>query len=120
MTGLGIIAMNESGGNPNAVNNWDSNAAAGHPSKGPMQTIMSTFLAYAVPGHGNIFNPVDNAAAAIGYIRARYGTVWNVPGVAAVERGGRYVGYETGGWINEPIAGIGRSGQRYRFGENGP
>lgn len=39
----------ESGGNPNAINNWDSNAKAGHPSQGLMQTIPGTFAAYAEP-----------------------------------------------------------------------
>ena len=38
--------MTESGGNPNAINLTDSNAAAGDPSRGLMQTIMSTFEAY--------------------------------------------------------------------------
>ena len=33
----------ESGGNPNAINNWDSNAKAGMPSQGLMQTIPGTF-----------------------------------------------------------------------------
>ena len=82
-------AMQESSGNPLAINNWDSNAAAGHPSKGLMQTIDSTFNAYALPGHGNIWNPVDNAAAAIRYIIARYGSVFNLPSG----------GYHTGGLV---------------------
>ena len=38
-----MIIQHESGGNPNAINNWDSNAAAGMPSKGLMQTIDPTF-----------------------------------------------------------------------------
>ncbi|MGJ3559634.1 transglycosylase SLT domain-containing protein [Streptomyces sp. INA 01156] len=37
----------ESGGNPNAINLWDSNAKAGYPSQGLMQTIPQTFAAYA-------------------------------------------------------------------------
>ena len=36
----------ESNGDPNAQNNWDSNALAGHPSIGLMQTIGPTFNAY--------------------------------------------------------------------------
>lgn len=37
--GLVTLIGRESGGNPNAINNWDSNAAAGDPSRGLMQTI---------------------------------------------------------------------------------
>jgi SLT domain-containing protein/phage-related protein len=119
LSGLTIIAQNESGGNPNAVNRWDINWVEGHPSEGLMQTIPATFAANEVAGHGNIFNPVDNAAAAINYILRRYGSVWNVPGVRSVLGGGRYVGYDTGGWITEPIAGVGlRSGNRYNFAQN--
>src|SRR5689334_6165763 len=42
--------MRESSGNPYAINNWDSNAAAGTPSKGLLQIIDPTFAAYHVPG----------------------------------------------------------------------
>ncbi|MEU5347521.1 LysM peptidoglycan-binding domain-containing protein, partial [Streptomyces sp. NPDC020766] len=42
--------MRESSGNPQAMNNWDSNAAAGTPSKGLLQTIDPTFNAYHVAG----------------------------------------------------------------------
>lgn len=106
---LAQIAQHESGGNPNAVNNWDSNAKAGHPSKGLMQTISSTFAEYMLPGHGNILNPVDNAIAAIRYMISRYGSVANVPGIKSLMSGGPYVGYATGtpsalpgwSWIGE-------------------
>ncbi|WP_205714725.1 transglycosylase SLT domain-containing protein, partial [Klebsiella pneumoniae] len=69
---LATIAMKESNGNPNAVNNWDINAKRGMASQGLMQTIPATFNAYKMKGHGNILNPVDNIIAAIGYIKARY------------------------------------------------
>jgi TP901 family phage tail tape measure protein len=68
-------AMQESGGNPRAINNWDSNAKAGDPSKGLLQTIGSTFAQYQLPGHGDIWDPVDNAIAAIRYMMARYGHI---------------------------------------------
>ena len=42
----------ESGGNPNAINLTDSTPAAGDPSRGLMQTIGSTFAAYAGPVRG--------------------------------------------------------------------
>lgn len=87
------IIQHESSGNPRAQNNWDSNAKAGHPSKGIMQTIDSTFNAYKLPGHDNIWNPVDNIIAAVRYSISRYGSISNVPGVRNVANGGSYVGY---------------------------
>jgi tape measure domain-containing protein len=119
---LATIAMHESGGNPNAQNNSDINAQRGDPSRGLFQTIMGTFMAYALPGYNtNIFDPIQNAAAAIRYIQARYGDVFHVPGIMALAAGRPYVGYANGGLISEPISGIGlRSGTSYAFGENGP
>lgn len=64
----------ESGGNPKAINLWDSNAKAGIPSKGLMQTIEPTFRAYMFPGHENIWKGYDDLLAAINYIKHRYGT----------------------------------------------
>ena len=64
----------ESGGNPRAINLWDSNAKAGIPSKGLMQTIGPTFRAYMFPGHENIWKGYDDLLAAINYIKHRYGT----------------------------------------------
>lgn len=94
-SGLALIAKYESGDNPNAINNWDSNAKAGHPSQGLMQTIPSTFSEYVPKSLASlgIDNPVANLAAAIEYINARYGGIDNVPGVRAVRSGGSYVGY---------------------------
>jgi hypothetical protein len=71
-------AMTESSGNPNAVNNWDSNAAAGIPSKGLMQVIAPTFATYGLPGHNDIMNPVDNIIAAVRYANATYGAFENI------------------------------------------
>jgi len=88
-----IIIQHESSGNPDAVNNWDSNAAAGTPSEGLMQTIGPTFNAYALPGHTQILNPVDNIIAGVRYAISRYGSLSNVPGVRAVNAGEPYVGY---------------------------
>ena len=67
--------MHESSGNPDAVNGSDSNAAAGHPSIGLMQTIQSTFDAYALPGYEDIYNPVDNIIAGARYAAAVYGSL---------------------------------------------
>lgn len=116
--GLDIIAMGESTGNPDPPILDDVNAQAGNPSRGLMQTTLSTFASYAMPGHGNILDPVDNAIAAIRYIQARYGNIENVPGVSSILGGGPYLPYANGGVITEPITGIGKSGQRYKFGEN--
>ncbi|WP_018548915.1 hypothetical protein, partial [Streptomyces sp. LaPpAH-108] len=48
--GLKRNIMRESGGNPNAQNNWDVNARNGIPSKGLLQVIDPTFNAYHVAG----------------------------------------------------------------------
>ncbi|MCX4092171.1 transglycosylase SLT domain-containing protein [Nocardia sp. alder85J] len=90
---IAAIIDHESAGNPNAINNWDSNAAAGHPSKGLMQTIDPTFNAYALPGHTNVWNPVDNIIAGVRYAIHRYGSLDNVPGIVNLHHGGHYVGY---------------------------
>ncbi|NUS91502.1 MAG: transglycosylase SLT domain-containing protein [Nocardia sp.] len=90
---IALIIERESGGNPNAINLWDSNAAAGIPSKGLMQTIDPTFNSYSLPGHGDIWNPVDNIIAGTRYAIERYGSLGNVPGVVGVSNGSGYVGY---------------------------
>ena len=73
--------MRESSGNPNAINLWDSNAAAGHPSKGLLQTIDSTFNTYHVAGTStNIYDPVANIVAACNYAYHVYGSIDNVNG----------------------------------------
>ena len=57
------VTAHESGGNPKAVNGWDSNAKAGIPSKGVIQFIQPTFDHYAVKGHHNILNGYDQYLA---------------------------------------------------------
>ena len=57
------VIQHESGGRSNAVNNWDSNAAKGTPSKGILQFIEPTFMHYAMPGHTNIMSPFDQLLA---------------------------------------------------------
>ncbi|MFC5826680.1 transglycosylase SLT domain-containing protein [Nonomuraea insulae] len=88
-----MIIQHESGGNPSAINNWDSNAVNGTPSKGLMQTIDPTFNSYKLSGHGNIYDPVDNIIAGVRYAISRYGSVSNVPGVVNSKHGLGYVGY---------------------------
>lgn len=65
----------ESGGNPNAINNWDINARRGTPSKGLMQVIDPTFQAYKMPGYNNIWDPLSNILASIRYTLSRYGSL---------------------------------------------
>ncbi|WP_335936134.1 LysM peptidoglycan-binding domain-containing protein [Streptomyces sp. PTD5-9] len=73
--------MRESSGNPRAINNWDSNAAAGIPSKGLLQVIDPTFRAYHVPGTAlDSYDPVANITAACNYAADRYGSIDNVFG----------------------------------------
>ena len=91
--GVLLIIEHESSGNPNAINNWDSNAKAGDPSRGLMQVIGTTFNEYKLSGHDDIYNPVDNIIAGVRYAISRYGSIQNVPGVKNVDSGGKYVGY---------------------------
>jgi hypothetical protein len=93
LPGVLTIIEHESSGNPGAINLWDGNAKAGHPSKGLMQTIDSTFNAYKLPGHDDIYDPVDNIIAGVRYAISRYGSISKVPGIKAVHHGGRYIGY---------------------------
>lgn len=84
----------ESGGNPKAINLWDSNAKKGTPSKGLMQCIDSTFRAYAMPGFGsNIYDPLSNILASIRYAVSRYGSL---------ARAYQGHGYANGGIANKP------------------
>ena len=105
----------ESGGNPSAINLWDSNAKAGIPSQGLMQVIPPTFAAYAGPFRSRgILDPLANIYAAVAYAVSRYGA-----SIGAVLGHGH--GYATGGVISEPVSGIGhRTGEMYHFGERGP
>jgi SLT domain-containing protein len=84
----------ESGGNPFAINLTDSNAAAGDPSRGLMQTIGSTFArwrSWSLPN--NIYNPEANIFAGLNYALHAYAgrslsSVMLQPG-----------GYDNGGWL---------------------
>lgn len=82
----------ESGGNARAINNWDSNARRGTPSKGLMQVIDPTFRAnrdHRAPN--DIWNPLANILASMRYALGRYGSL-----PAAYDRRG---GYDNGGWL---------------------
>jgi SLT domain-containing protein/phage-related protein len=94
---VNTIINYESGWDPNAINRSDSNFAAGDPSRGLMQTIMTTFEAYRLRNlSNNIYDPLSNIVAGIRYAISTYGNLGNVPGIVSLARGGGYVGYETG------------------------
>jgi SLT domain-containing protein len=87
----------ESGGNPNIVNRWDSNWKAGHPSVGLMQVIRGTFQTYAGRYRGTgpymygvSVNPSANIYAGLNYATHRYGSL------SALNRPG---GYDNGGLL---------------------
>ncbi|MGV7254605.1 lytic transglycosylase [Mycobacterium kansasii] len=73
-TGMMIVSSRESGHNPAAVNNSDSNARKGTPSEGAFQFIRPTFVTYHEPGTSPFLrDPVAQAAAFINYVQDRYG-----------------------------------------------
>ena len=92
--GVKKIIMAESGGNPRAINNWDSNARAGNPSQGLMQTIPSTFRSYVHPDLAGrpITDPVANITAGVRYMIDRYG-LDTVRAGGRSNAGGGYLGY---------------------------
>lgn len=89
----------ESGGDPNAQNNSDSNAAKGDPSKGLLQVILSTFRAmrkmFPEANAGlpeDQTHPLANIVAALGWTVHKYGgpdKIWPTRN-----------GYATGGHVH--------------------
>ncbi|AXH70415.1 tail length tape measure protein [Gordonia phage Daredevil] len=95
----------ESGGDPNAINLWDSNAQAGYPSQGILQTIPSTFEANRDPSiPGGITDPWANMNAALRYYRGKYG-----PDLGA--QWGQGHGYDRGGIFEDGTFGFNTSGK---------
>ncbi len=89
------VAKRESNYTSDAVNNWDINAQRGTPSKGMFQMIEPSFRAYAIRGHGNMLNAVDEAISAMRYIVGKWVPImgsWR----SAFKRAGDYT-YENGG-----------------------
>lgn len=99
------MAESESSNNADAVNNYDSNAIGptqvdGSPaqsSRGPWQTIPTTFAAHHASGTStNIYDPEASAGAAINYMKDRYDIGDDGSGLDefyAARRHGSYVGY---------------------------
>lgn len=101
------VIQRESNGNPKAINLWDSNAKAGIPSMGLVQTIGPTFNAYKFPGHNDVYNGYDDLLAGINYMKHIYGS-----GNSAFARVSGREGYANGGMITQPIHAL--------VGEDGP
>lgn len=101
------VIQRESNGNPRAINLWDSNAKAGIPSMGLVQTIGPTFNAFKFPGHNDVYNGYDDLLAGIHYMKAIYGS-----GSSAFARVSGPEGYANGGLITQPIHAL--------VGEDGP
>ena len=101
------VIQRESNGNPKAINLWDSNAKAGIPSMGLVQTIGPTFNAFKFPGHNDVYNGYDDLLAGIHYMKAIYGS-----GSSAFARVSGPEGYANGGLITQPIHAL--------VGEDGP
>lgn len=57
------MIQGESSGNEKAVNNWDANAQAGHPSLGLLQFVQGTFDRYKVKPYTNIWAGFDQLCA---------------------------------------------------------
>lgn len=113
------LTMGESGGNPSIHQQiHDVNSVNGSGGAlGFAQMLQSTFNAYEVPGHGDIFNPIDNTAASALYQLARYGHLVGHPGYTLGGRMGAAPAW--GGWhakgtdvmVNRPtVFGAGEAG----------
>lgn len=104
---VNTVVSYESGWNPKAINLTDSNAKAGHPSQGLMQTIPSTFAAYRLPNLSpDITNPLSNLVAGIRYAVARYGSLQQIPGILALLHGQKYIGYDAGGLLPPGVSSV--------------
>jgi len=92
--GVKQIIMRESTGNANAVNDWDSNAAAGTPSKGLMQLIDTTFENAVLPSleDEGIFDPVANITAGVRTMIANH-SIDDVMQGGRKNSSGNYIGY---------------------------
>lgn len=102
-----VLIEKESSGNPRAVNLWDSNARAGHPSKGLIQTIPETFQRHRSPAlPDDVFDPAANIYAGLNYGIARYGSILDIPGIKRVLQGQGYVGY-----AGTQVRGLDRAGR---------
>ncbi|HEY2262978.1 MAG TPA: transglycosylase SLT domain-containing protein, partial [Streptosporangiaceae bacterium] len=98
----------ESGGNPNIVNKWDSNWRAGHPSVGLMQVIAGTYAQYAGRfrntgpfEYGVSVNPLANTYAGLNYALHTYGSLSALNRAGGYAQGGLVPGYASGGSVGK-------------------
>ncbi len=105
---LKTIAKYESGFNPAAVQNGyvDQNTG-GNEARGLMQVTPQTYRGLMGTTEG-MMNPINNITASIKWIKSRYGTITNIPGMASGTWRG---GYANGGIIPKDSI--------YRGGEEG-
>lgn len=108
---LRALVMHESGGDPNAQNNWDRNALAGTPSIGLAQVIGPTFAAYRDPRlPNNLRDPIANLVSALNYIRGHYGDIRHI---ASYVNDDLFVGgYKEGGIVPRDGFGLLHKGER--------
>jgi hypothetical protein len=112
---LAKLVSLESGGNPRAYNPQVAGSSGEH-AEGMWQMIPSTYSNFATMT-GGIWNPVSEGVAAIRYIRAKWGSPMNIPGLIS----GAYGGYARG--TNSAMPGlswVGESGPelvRFQGGE---
>lgn len=107
--------MQESSGNPNIIQQVHDVNSGGNEARGLMQVTPRTFAGSMMPGHGNIFDPLDNLLASMRYTLATYGSL-----AAGYNKAG---GYATGGILGIPARATGgwiNSLQPYLVGERGP
>jgi len=97
LPGMERLVGFESGGNAHAYNPQVAGLSGEH-AEGVAQTIPSTFAEY-IDGYTRFgdspYDPIADLIASIRYIKAVYGTVYNIPGIS----GGSYGGYATGGGV---------------------
>lgn len=87
---LALLGHENTTADPTVVNPTGVQTAAGiEHATGLWQMLPSTFMENAAPGHTDITNPLDNTLAMLNYVRARYGSVQNIPNLYY----GTYVGY---------------------------
>lgn len=98
----------ESGGREVITNNWDSNAAAGHPSQGLLQFVPSTFYTWADPRYRDINKGFDQLVAAVRCLNAGGEGGWgNI---------GNGHGWASGGHITSPdLAWIGDNAEHDEY-----
>jgi hypothetical protein len=90
---LVVIDGESFGGQVHAINCWDRNWKAGHPSMGLIQAIDTTYMAHAPTGCRRlvlIYDGPCNIAAGTHYAIGRYGSLAAIPGVGEVQAGGDY------------------------------